>query len=137
MKKNELKSQKAIRGIYWVPLVLIPLFYLQAIDCIFNIFSGDVKDFLNTLFFTAAVLKFPPFFKKRRDTFIEEEITNEGIDTKILPWLYILCLSMICIWLFEYLFEPKGLFMTIFIGTSLIVNSIFAILLIIGKFNKQ
>lgn len=137
MGKDELKHRKAIRGIYWMPAVLLPLFYLQAADCIFNLFSGDIKGLLQTFCYMIPLLKLPPLNKKRRALFIEEEITKEGISTKILSWVYILCVSMICIWLIGFFFEPQGLFLKIFVGISCVVNSIFAILLIIGKFNKQ
>lgn len=132
---NEKKYIK--REIYWHVYFNLLIFYLQTGDIIFDIFSGTIEKYINTLtLITAAfLLGNTTYFLKHQDYFLTENPNN--LKKSILPWIYCMCGVMIYIWFLKYIYCFTDMIMTISVMIALAINTLFLSFALVGKFENS
>ena len=125
------------RDIYWWVYSLIAVFYIEATNIVFELFTGKVEDFLYTVTIMTPLLFIfnTTLPSKQRDELYNED--SNGLKKSILIWTYVLCITMIGIRILAYWYCFIDTIMTISVMIALAINSLFLHLLLWGSLKMR
>lgn len=121
----------------WAGAMLV-VFYAMALEKYFNYLNETLFGILNILCLQGAVFFLLSLYEfKTNNTYFENDNKKRSVSRTIMPWMYNLSISLLLFFFVVNIIPQENILSQLIVCISLITNSIFALLLIIGKFNKQ
>lgn len=117
---------------------MLAVFYAMAVETYFNYLNETLFGILNILCLQGAVFFLLSLYEfKTNNTYFENDNKKRSVSRTIMPWMYNLSISLLLFFFVVNIIPQENILSQLIVCISLITNSIFALLLIIGKFNKQ